>query len=153
MIYDNLIGKQFILGSQDCLSLFREFYKQNFDIHIRNYARPAGWSSDQLDLMGICHEREGFEKIAWWKPSELRPGDVLCMSVGSRNPNHFAVYIGDGFLIHHLAHRLSSKEVFRDFWINSVAYILRHPKVPDLRPVHPDVTLQELFDVRVSFAG
>ena len=148
--YDHLVGRQFIIGQQDCLSLFRQFYADNFGIQIRNYARPIDWSSDKLDLMELCHEREGFEKITDWKAKDVRPADVLCMAIGERNPNHFAIALGDDQLLHHLNGRFSSVEVFRDFWRNHTSYILRHPDVPDLRPVYPDVELMDLINARTS---
>lgn len=146
--YEHLIGLPFIWGTSDCLSLFRAFYRENFGIEITNYARPSDWSSDQLDLMKLCYEREGFEMISDWRPKELRPGDVLCMAVGERNANHFAIYLGDDNIIHHLYGRASSMEVFRDFWRNNICFILRHPDVPDLRPVYPDVDLVSLLNAR-----
>jgi cell wall-associated NlpC family hydrolase len=148
--YDHLVDLPFIWGAQDCLSLFRRFYADNFGISIRNYARPIDWSSDRLDLMGLCYEREGFEKITEWKAKDVRPGDVLCMSIGESNPNHFAIAVGNDWLVHHLSGRMSSKEVFRDFWRNHTSYILRHPDVPDLRPVYPDVDLMDLLNARKS---
>lgn len=150
--YDHLVDQDFVFGTHDCLSLFRDFYKTNFNIHIRNYARPQNWSSDKLDLMRLCYEREGFDLISDWKLKDLRPGDVLCMAIGESNPNHFAIYIGEGEMIHHLAGRRSSKETLRDFWRSSTCYILRHPDVPDLRPVYPDVDLRSLIDARNNAA-
>lgn len=146
--YEHLIDRPFLWGTSDCLSLFRDFYKINFGIEITNYARPTNWSSDKLDLMRLCYEREGFDMITSWKPKDLRPGDVLCMAIGESNANHFAIYLGDDELLHHLYGRFSSKEVFRDFWRNSICYILRHPDVPDLRPVYPDIDLLEILNAR-----
>lgn len=146
--YDHLIDRPFFWGHQDCLSLFRQFYQENFGIEITNYARPTDWSSDQIDLMRLCYEREGFQMVTDWRPSELRPGDVLCMAIGERNANHFAIYLGNDELIHHLYGRRSTKEVFRDFWRNSICFILRHPAVPDLRPELPSVDILSLIHAR-----
>jgi len=148
LIYEHLVDRPFVFGAQDCLSLFRDFYKTNFNIDIRNYARPQNWSSDQLDLMRLCYEREGFDMVTDWKLKDLRPADVLCMAIGESNPNHFSIYLGDGEIVHHLAGRNSSKETFRDFWRSSTCYLLRHPDVPDLRPVYPDVDIRSLIDAR-----
>lgn len=146
--YDHLLHKQFRWGEQDCFSLVRDFYARNFKIQITNYARPTNWSSDQMDLMRILPEREGFEQISNWKLKDLRPADVLCMAIGESNPNHFAVYLGDGRLVHHLYGRNSSEEEFRGFWRNRVSFILRHPDVPDLRPVYPDVDIMDILNAR-----
>lgn len=147
--YDHLEGRPFTgIGNDDCLKLFRDFFKDNFDISIRDYARPHDWSSDKLDLMGRCYEREGFEKITDWKLKDLRPADVLCLAIGESNPNHFAVYVGDDVILHHLYGKMSRAEQMRDFWRNHTCYILRHRSVPDLRPVYPEVLLSDLIDAR-----
>ncbi|MGN6820271.1 MAG: NlpC/P60 family protein [Sphingomonas sp.] len=148
--YDNLIGRPFHWGVNDCFALGREFFKQNFNIDIRNYARPSDWDADRLDLIRLLHEKEGFEMITDFKAKDLRPGDVLCVCIGASNPNHFAIYIGDGMLVHHLYGRLSSKDPYDDFWRNHSAFLLRHPDVPDLRPVYPDVDIRTLVDARYA---
>lgn len=146
--YDDLIGRSFNWGTRDCFSMVRDFYRENFDMQITNYARPSDWSSDEVDLMRVCSEREGFELIPDWKVKDLRPGDVLCMAIGEANPNHFAIFVGGDQLIHHLYGRTSSKETFRGFHRNATCFLLRHPSVPDLRPVYPDVDIRTLIDAR-----
>ena len=146
--YDHLLSKQPVMGETDCLSLFRQFYADNFGIHIKNYARPKDWDASKLDLTRQFYEAEGFEMITDWKIKDLRPGDVLCMAIGASNANHFAIYIGDGDIVHHPSGRLSTREPLRDFWRSLTCYILRHPDVPDLTPTHPNTTLQELLRAR-----
>lgn len=148
--YEHLIGVPFVFGKNDCLSLFRQFYKENFGIEIRNYARPENWSADQLDLMRLCYEREGFEMITDWKTKDLRTGDVLCVAIGEETANHFAIYTGNGTIVHHLYGRFSSEDPFRDFWRNHTCFLLRHPDVPDLRPVYPDTDIVSLLNARNS---
>lgn len=146
--YEELLDKPFIWGAQDCLTLFRKFYKTNFGIEITNYARPHDWSSDNLDLMRLCYEREGFDMITDWKAKDLRPGDVLCISIGEQNPNHFAIYLGENEILHHVYGRRSKKEPLHGFWRNHTGFLLRHPDVPDLRPVYPDVDIASILRAR-----
>ncbi|WP_405051537.1 NlpC/P60 family protein [Silvimonas sp.] len=48
---------------------------------------------------------------------DLQPGDVILMQVRSpHDANHSAVYLGDGFMLHHLYGRLSSRDVFGGYW-------------------------------------
>jgi cell wall-associated NlpC family hydrolase len=149
MKYEHLVGRPFTgIGRDDCLKLMRDVYRDNFGIEISDYARPHDWSSDTLDLMRLCYRRERFEMITDWRPTDLRPGDLLCMAIGSSNANHFAVYLGDDQIIHHLYGRMSSVEVFRDFYRNSICYVLRHPDVPNLTPVYPDVDIASLLRAR-----
>lgn len=153
MNWDNLIGTPFKPGVDDCFELGRKFFEQNFNVKINDYARPSDWSADNLDLITRCFEREGFEKITTWTSKDLRPGDVLCLAVGSSNPNHFAIFVGDNKIIHHTYGRLSTEETYRDFWRSLTCYILRHPSVPDLRPVHPDISLLDILNARLDFSS
>lgn len=148
MKYDHLLGKPFRMGEQDCYTLVRGFFADNFDIHLPNYARPTDWSSANLDLMRQYYARNGFVMHADWKRNDLRPGDVLAMAIGDSNANHFAIYVGDNTIIHHIFNRFSNEEVFRDFWRNCVCFMLRHPDVPDLTPVLPDTDLETLLRAR-----
>lgn len=145
LLYRHLEGREFVLGYQDCLDLVIRFFWDNWQIPIRNYARPSGWSSDTLDLIQMFHEREGFELIAEWKAKDLRPGDILCCAIGETRPNHLAIYLGNNELIDHLAGRASRVEPYRDFWRRATCYLIRHPDVPDLRPTPPDGNLSEIL--------
>lgn len=149
--YSQYVGRPFTgIGGNDCLRLFRDFYREEYGILVKDYARPHDWDSDRLDLIGLCHEREGFRKITEWKPKDIRPGDVMCIAIGERNPNHFAIYVGEGQILHHLYGRMSSIDLLRDFWFNQTCYIIRHPDVPDLTPVAPDVQIMDLLRARNS---
>lgn len=147
---DDLVGIPFRMGSNDCLGLFRRYYAAEYGIHITNYARPSDWESQTIDLIRACYEREGFEMITKWKVKDLRPGDVLCMSIGEGTANHMAVFVGEGDILHHPANRRSVREPYRDFWRTLTCYVLRHPSVPDLRPVYPDTTIEELLRARYA---
>lgn len=63
--------------------------------------------------------------------TDLKVGDVLLMQVASPVPNHAAVYLGDGLILHHLQGRLSSRDVYGGYWQKVTTHALRHP---DLRP-------------------
>lgn len=152
LVWDNLVGVPFHMGIDDCFALTRKFFAQNFDLHIKDYARPSDWDADKLNLIERFFELEGFEKLTNWKIKDLRPGDVLCMAISSSNPNHFAVYVGDNTLVHHIANRLSTEEPLRGFWRNMTCFVVRHPSIPDLRPAYPDAELTELLRARLDFA-
>lgn len=148
--YDHLVGRSFVMGVQDCFQLGREFFADNFDIQIPDFARPQDWSSTNLDLVRHLYTRSGFQMITDWTIKDLRPADVMAMCVGESNPNHFAIVVDNNQILHHLANRLSNVEVLRDFWRHVTAFVLRHPDVPDLRPVHADVDIRTLLNARYS---
>lgn len=146
--YEHLLGRPHLMGVVDCFSLGRELFVENFGIEIPNYARPADWRAGNIDLPRLLYEQNGFQMYTDWKREDLRPGDVLLMTIGDTAANHFAYYVGENTIIHHLFGRLSCAEPFRDFWRNSVCYMLRHPAVPDLRPVLPDTDIGSLLRAR-----
>jgi cell wall-associated NlpC family hydrolase len=151
LTYQHLLNKPFTgIGNQDCFKLAIDFFWDNFQIRIPNYARPSDWSSDKLDLMRILPDHCGFETITDWRLKDLRPADVLCIAVGESNPNHFAVYVGDDKIVHHRYGRFSNEETLRDFWRRQTAFILRHSQVPDLRPTYPDLDLRDFLRARNS---
>lgn len=136
------------IGGHDCYELVRDFYRENFQIELTDYARPHDWESDKLDLLRNLYKHDGFKMITEWTPDELRPGDALCMSINEGNPNHIAIYVGEGEILHHLYGRMSRKEPFHGFWRNHISFILRHPDVPDLRPKVMDVNLLDFVRAR-----
>lgn len=149
--YDHLIGRPFNgIGRNDCFRLVIDFYDENFAIRLRNYARPSDWNSNKLDLIRMMYEREGFEMITDWKVKDLHPGDILAMASSEGNADHLSIFLGDDKILHHLYGRLSREESFHGFWRDKVMYVLRHPDVPDLRPVYPDVDIKELLRARNS---
>lgn len=143
--YQHLIGRPFLWGVRDCYGLLVDTYRDSFGIELTDYARPTNWSSDADSLIRNFYERDGFEMLADWKAKDLRPGDVLCMSIGESEPNHLAIYVGDNKIIQHIYGRLSSEDTFRDFFRNATCFVVRHPDVPDLRPVNPDTDIGSLL--------
>lgn len=146
--YAHLEGRPYVPGRVHCYALMRDLYRDNFGIELRDYAIPRDWNSNQLNLIELIHEREGFFKVPDWSIKTLRPGDVLCIAIHSRNPNHFAAFVGENLILHHPRDQLSRTEMLRDFWRMTTCYVLRHPAVPDLTPSHPETSIQELISAR-----
>lgn len=146
MIYKNLIGKEWVMNKEDCFSLTRNFFNQNFDfMNIPDFARPVDWDSDKLDLVRILSKKAGFEMLTVDSWADLRPADVLATCLRSAKPNHLVIILEGNKILHHLAYQRSSVETMRPQWKMLTGYILRHPDIPDLRPTYPDVTIEELL--------
>lgn len=49
------------------------------------------------------------------------------MQVRSKNgvPNHAAVYLGDGLMLHHMYGRLSSRDVYGGYWREVTRLVVR----------------------------
>lgn len=145
--YEHLLGRPWIANKQDCFSMTIDFFKDNFDIDIPNFARPTNWNADKLDLIRMLMPKSGFDMVHdEWR--DLRPCDVLACSFGSANPNHFVIYLGDNQLLHHKYGVNSNTEVLRPAYRMNTGFILRHPDVPDIRPVLPDATIEDIIRAR-----
>jgi cell wall-associated NlpC family hydrolase len=124
-----LIGCPFSHGTHDCYGLVRRYYKLTYGISLPDFPRVAHWWNDgHTNLYTENYEKAGF--VSQGLIAELKTGDVLLMKVASRNnvPNHAAVYIGDGWIIHHLWGQLSRRDQlprYRDY----ITHTLRHKEV------------------------
>ena len=67
--------------------------------------------------------KEGFHPI---DISEISYGDGILMQLESPVPNHAAIYLGDGIVLHHVQGRLSSRDVYGGYYQKVTAKVLRH---------------------------
>lgn len=127
-----LVGRQFAHGVLDCYAIVRDWYLQERSITLPNFERPDEWWNDgHSDLYNEGFPKAGFEKIGnTIHDCTIEVGDVILMQVRSSNhkPNHAAVYIGDGMMLHHMYGRLSSRDLYGGIWQEYTRSILRHKK-------------------------
>lgn len=108
-----LVGREWSHGVLDCYALVRDWFRAERGIDLPNFTRFDDWwkRGENLYLDNFAHV--GFEVV---EPDELQTGDCLLMQVASPVPNHAAVYLGDGLILHHLQGRLSSRDVYGGYW-------------------------------------
>lgn len=127
-----LLGRPFVSGSLDCYGLVRDYYKRECGIAMRDYDRAMWWWRDtDQDLYTANFQAEGFVQVHVGALDSdslklLQPHDALLIRYGSRVPNHAAVHIGDGVIMHHLVNQASCKAVLGEFYLKRTAYLLRH---------------------------
>lgn len=138
--YKHLLGRIFDHGTVDCYSLQRDFWKDNFDLDLPDYARPDDWWDFGMDLYTENFAKHDFV-VMDIPVTDLQPGDVLLMAIRSSVPNHSAVYIGEGKMIHHFIGRLSEEADYTGFYRNRTSAILRHKSLMDWKPTHEKVYL------------
>jgi len=133
LIYQHLVGRRWDYGRQDCFDIGRCFYKDNFGIDIPDYARPWEWWKDEINLYTELAIDAGFVKVdrtiqsAW-------PGDMFLVNVIYPVPEHGAVYLGNGRILHHPINQMSQagkiplwvRKGFNSCW--------RHKDMPDWAP-------------------
>lgn len=153
--YDHLLNIPYKIGVNDCYSLVRCFYKDNFGIELTDYARPTNWEDSNLNLYMDNYFHEGFRTIDV-HPRDYRVGDAFLMAINSSKANHAAVYIGAGEVIHHPRDLLSRKSPYAGVLRNTTVAVLRHKDVPDLTAEEHVVDISEripFFWRRLQNAG
>lgn len=124
--YEDLVGKEFVHGSDDCYGIGRKFYRNNWGIELTDYARPDGWWDAGMNLYMDNFYAEGFRLVD--EPiHKIKPGDALLVAVRSSVPNHAGYYLGDNKILHHLYGRLSAVTELKGIFRNCVCAHIRHP--------------------------
>lgn len=129
-LYSGLLNRIYIAGFQDCYTVVRDFYSQNYEITLPNYARPDNFQDEDFNLIGMLKNNPDFLS----KPANrnlLVAGDVLTFRVASNVENHFGVYVGNGLFIHHLINTRSKEDSLDNKWMRRVISVLRHKEAPE----------------------
>lgn len=108
-----LIGRKYLYGVFDCYSLVRDFYRMQRGIELLDFPRMGEWWLRGEEWFLDNFKKAGFEEVPF---SEARNGDLLFFKVGANVTNHCGILLEDGFILHHCIGRLSSRDVFSDYW-------------------------------------
>tara|TARA_R100000234_G_scaffold73665_2_gene45514 strand:- start:1035 stop:1748 length:714 start_codon:yes stop_codon:yes gene_type:complete len=119
------VGRQFFHGVVDCYTLVRDFYKKEFNIYLNDYFRRDKWWDKGENMYLDNFNKEGFYEIPL---KEIQYGCVVLMHLEADVPNHAAIYLGDNVILHHVQGRLSSRDVYGGYFIQSTAKVLKHEK-------------------------
>ena len=117
------VGREFSFGIVDCYTLCRDWYGKEFGLQLSDYQRRDLFWERGENLYVDNFYREGFRRIPF---EELQYGDALLMQLGSKLPNHAAIYIDDQQILHHIQGRLSSRDVLGSYYVKNTAMVLRH---------------------------
>lgn len=116
-----LEGREFNYGINDCFTLVTDYYKQVLDIEITEFPRISKhWWDDFGSVFEQLRIQHGFRHVG-----DLKPHDILIMKLNERIPNHFAIYLGDGKMLHHPIGRLSLVENLTPQYYKAITYKLR----------------------------
>jgi proteasome lid subunit RPN8/RPN11 len=122
-----LVGRQFSHGVLDCYQLIVDWYARERGIELKQFDRADNWWNDgKSDLYNEGFPQAGFVKLPPDAPMEA--GDVILMQIRAMNgvPNHAAIYLGDGLILHHLHGRLSSRDVYGGYFLDCQSAVLRY---------------------------
>lgn len=118
-----LLGRQFDHGTTDCLTLILDAYHLS-GLELGNYARDDDWWQTDQDLYLEHLPVAGFEQVGPAAPPQL--GDIVLICLGGVKACHGAVYLGDGYLLHHAVNRLSKRDLYSEYWQRQTHSIWRH---------------------------
>ncbi|RKP43792.1 C40 family peptidase [Pararobbsia silviterrae] len=122
-----LVGRRFSHGVLDCWTLVRDWYARERGVVLDDIERKDLWWNDgKSDLYRDNFAARGGVVVPDGEP--LQVGDVILMEIRSRNgvPNHAAVFIGDGKILHHCYRQLSTRDVYGGYWAACTRMVLRY---------------------------
>ena len=97
-------GRPFLHGIFDCYTLVRDYYKRNFDIYLpTNIQRDWEWWNKGQNLYV-----ENAKDCSFEEAEDIKKYDILVMKINSPVPNHAAIYLGEGKILHHMAGKFST---------------------------------------------
>ncbi|KWW37899.1 hypothetical protein AU374_01678 [Cupriavidus metallidurans] len=118
-----LVGREFAHGVLDCYALIRDWYRRERGIELLDFERRDNWWNRGDDLYMQHYAEAGFVVVSQDHPEQ--GGDVILMQLRSKVPNHAAIYLGDGLMLHHQHGRLSSRDVYGGYWQEITRCVLR----------------------------
>lgn len=116
-----LVGREYLSGVFDCYALVRDYYLQELDILMPYFESDEGWQERGEDLFRQHADKTNFRRV-----DDLKKHDVIVMQFRAKVPEHFAVYLGDEIILHHLANRLSTRDVYGGYWERHTVAVMRH---------------------------
>lgn len=121
-------GRAFEYGRADCLTLVTDWFWRERGILIpdRNDLAPGQDHSFGWWHRGGDFYREHFAAAGFARVDQAKAGDLLLMRIESRVPNHAAVLLPGGKILHHLVGRLSGTDTYDRIYRDRTTHVLRH---------------------------
>lgn len=116
--YSKYLGLSFEINKNDCLSIVKNFYKNEFGIILGEYFRTDNWYKDNPNIIKESYEKENLIEV---NKKELRFGDILVFSFA-----HLGIYLEKDLLLHHTRDKYSNIEKLEDPLLNRLSLCLRH---------------------------
>lgn len=118
-----LVGREWSHGVLDCYSIVRDYYDIEKCISLPNFERRDEWWLNGENLYVENFSKAGFSEI---ERRDILVGDVILIQTVGHVPNHAAIYLGDGLILHHIQNRLSSRDVYGGYYQKHTTHFLRY---------------------------
>jgi len=119
--YQPLLGRQWDYGVFDCFTLIRDFFKLQ-GVELPDFERPSNLETCDSIFFEQA-ERIGFKPVSY---ENRCPGDVLIMSLGTKEPMHAAILLPDERILHQRQDSLSAIEPLGRYYVSKVAAVFRY---------------------------
>lgn len=116
-------GRPYVHGVIDCFSLTRDWYNREWQLGIPNYYRQSDWWRKGENLYVNNFQECGFVQLI---DQPVQHGDTFLIQVMSDVPNHAAIWLDGGKILHHPENRLSGESPWTGFWPRHASHHLRH---------------------------
>jgi proteasome lid subunit RPN8/RPN11 len=113
-------------GRGDCFALIRDWYRLHWGLTMAETPRGPNWLEEGPNLYLEGTQREGFTPI---RQESLQYGDAILCAFGSGGrPNHAAVYLGDGTVLHHTENRMAQRHGYLALARAAVMFVRPPPR-------------------------
>lgn len=129
--HNEYVGKVFFWGKNDCFSLVRSFYKQEFGITIPD-PLPERAKDENIRFLNSYGKliEDGYEENGWEKVfsfEEIKKYDLLCFDYKKTGTtSHLAIYLDNNLILHHPCESYSCVEQVNPKSLKFFRMALRH---------------------------
>lgn len=119
------LNRLYLYGIFDCYTIVHDYYSREWGVWMpMNMSRPYGWWDKAKNLY--------FENKPDWvqESSSIQRYDTIIFNLHDESmPNHAAIYLGNGKMLHHLETRLSCIEDLTTMWKTKIYSVFRPTRV------------------------
>lgn len=124
------VGREWKLKEKDCFVLVMDYYKNELNIDLGGYFSDIDYAAvKENGLYDETCNKHGFIKVIEGKIDgsnidKLKAHDILFFKYD--NNIHVALYIGAGFILHHVKDEYSSIQPFSPAYQRRIGFVARH---------------------------
>lgn len=126
--YNNkYIGREFIIGKQDCFTLVKDYYNNELNIKLTDtIERNEEWYKRNKNIFfDFWNNNKEFLEIGGF--NKIKKYDCLVIQYPKNpTPSHVILYLGNDLILHQQYNRKSTVELLNNNIIKQTKYILRH---------------------------
>jgi len=115
--------RPYVLGVLDCWSLVKDWYRWELGIDVPAFDNERQPYSRGESVYVRNIEAAGFVDIG---DMPVQHGDLMLIQVGPTGPNHAAIWLEGGRILHHVTDRVSKQDHWAGYWVQHMTHHLRH---------------------------